>query len=87
MKLGRFAEAKKEFGSELALNPNDVQAKYHLGYVLLADQETESGVKLMREVIQSKPDFADASLRVGKALLQKGDVKAAVESSENRSEA
>ena len=36
----------------------------------------------MREVIQLKPDFADARYELGKALLQKGDVKGAVESLE-----
>jgi Flp pilus assembly protein TadD len=35
LKLGNFAEAAKEFENELALNPADIQAKYHLGYVLL----------------------------------------------------
>jgi tetratricopeptide (TPR) repeat protein len=82
LKLGKFVEAKQEFGAELALNPGDLQAKYHLGFVLLAGQETEAGIKLMREVIQLKPDFADARYELGKALLQKGDIKAAVESLE-----
>jgi Flp pilus assembly protein TadD len=36
----------------------------------------------MREVIQLNPDFADARYELGKALLQKGDVKGAMESLE-----
>jgi Flp pilus assembly protein TadD len=36
----------------------------------------------MREVIQSKPDFGDAHFELGKALLQKGDIKGSVESLE-----
>jgi tetratricopeptide (TPR) repeat protein len=82
LKLGRFAEAQKEFEAELVLNPNDVQAKYDLGYVLLAGQETERGIALMREVSLIKPEFADAHYELGKALLQKGDIDKAIVSLE-----
>jgi predicted Zn-dependent protease len=36
----------------------------------------------MREIIELKPDFADARFELGKALLQQGDVKGAIESLE-----
>ena len=36
----------------------------------------------MREVLQAKPDYGDARFELGKALLQQGDVKGAVESLE-----
>lgn len=36
----------------------------------------------MREVIRERPDFADARYEIGKALLQQGDTKGAVESLE-----
>jgi len=71
-------EAAKEFENELASNPGDVQAKYHLGFVLLAQQKTAAGIKLMSEVIQLKPDFADAYYELGKTLLQQGEVPDAV---------
>ena len=45
---------------------------------MLAQQNTVDGIKLLREVIQVKPDFADAHYELGKALLQKGDIKDAV---------
>ena len=82
LKLGKFEEAKREFNLELALNPDDLRAKYNLAFVLLAAQETARGIALMREVVQSQPDFADAHYELGKALLQKGDIKEAVESLE-----
>jgi tetratricopeptide (TPR) repeat protein len=50
--------------------------------VWLARQEFERGIKLMREVIASTPDFADARYELGKALLQQGDTKGAVENLE-----
>jgi tetratricopeptide (TPR) repeat protein len=46
--------------------------------VLLAQQNTVGGIKLLREVIQAKPDFADAHYELGKALLQKGEIRDAV---------
>ena len=82
LKLGKFEEAKKEFEAELALNPNDLQAKYNLAYVLLAGQETDRGIKLMREVILQRPQLADARYELGKALLKMGDLKGAIESLE-----
>ena len=36
----------------------------------------------MRDVIQAKPDFADARFELGKALLLKGDIKEALENLE-----
>jgi Flp pilus assembly protein TadD len=82
LKLGKFDEAKKEFEAELLLNPNDLQAKYNLAYVLLAGQETERGIKLMREITLLTPAFGDAHYELGKALLQTGDVARAIQSLE-----
>src|SRR5207253_3527385 len=79
LKLGKFDEAKREFGAELALNSNDLQAKYHLGFVLLAGQETEPCIKLMRQVIRLKPDFPHAHDELGKARLQKRESQGAPE--------
>jgi tetratricopeptide (TPR) repeat protein len=82
IKLGKFAEAGREFESELALNPEDLQAKYHLGYVSLANQETKRGMQLMREVIQADPNFGNAYFELGKTQLQQGDVSGAIMSLE-----
>jgi cytochrome c-type biogenesis protein CcmH/NrfG len=50
--------------------------------VLLAQQQTERGIKLMREVIRERPESADAHYELGKALLQHGDVAGSVENLE-----
>src|SRR5207253_141086 len=49
LKLGRFDDAASEFASELTLNPNDVQSKFHRAFALLAAQKLEQGLALMRE--------------------------------------
>ena len=49
---------------------------------MLAQQETERGIALMREIVREQPDFADARYELGKALLQKGDVKGSIENLE-----
>ena len=82
LKAGKFPDAEHEFQQELKLNPSDLQAKYHLAFVVLAQQDTERGIALMREIVREQPDFADARYELGKALLQRGDVKGAVENLE-----
>src|SRR5262249_12394515 len=51
LKAGKLAEAEREIESELALNPKDIQARYHLAFVTLEQQQIERGIKLMREVV------------------------------------
>jgi len=82
IKMGKFNEAAREFEMEIALNPKDDQAKYHLAFVLLASGEAERGIGLMRGVVAAMPDYADARFELGKALLQQGDVKGAIENLE-----
>jgi Flp pilus assembly protein TadD len=50
--------------------------------VLLASQKAEQGIRSMKEVIQLMPTYAEAHYELGKALLQLGDIKGAVESLE-----
>jgi Flp pilus assembly protein TadD len=37
---------------------------------------------MMREIVREQPEFADARYELGKALLQKGDVKGSIENLE-----
>ena len=37
----------------------------------------------MQEIVREQPNFADARYELGKALLQKGDVKGSIENLEN----
>ncbi len=60
LKAGKFQDAAREFELELSVNPNDLQARYHLAFVVLAQQETERGIKLMRDIVRDQPDFFPA---------------------------
>ena len=80
IRLNRLEEAEQEFRQELRLNHADGAAKYHLAYVLLErKQQTLQAVMLLREVIAARPDYADARYRLGKTLVEQGDVAGAIE--------
>jgi tetratricopeptide (TPR) repeat protein len=80
IRLNRLEEAEREFRQELRLNHADEVSKYHLAYVLLElKQQTPQAVMLLKEAIAARPDYADARYRLGKALVEQGDVAGAVE--------
>ncbi len=80
IRLNRLEEAEDEFRRELRLNPSDEVSKYHLAYVLIErKQQTVEAVTLLKEAIAARPDYADARYRLGKALVEQGDVAGAIE--------
>lgn len=85
LKLDKRDEATREFERELALNPNDTQARYSLADVLLAGKNVERGLALIREVIQARPEHSEARYALGKALLQRGDLDGAIDNLERAS--
>ena len=72
-------EAVGEFRAELQAHPADARAKYHVAYGLLMQQQKDQAFALLNEVVRDKPDYADAQYQLGKMLLERGDVKAAIE--------
>ncbi|MDQ2747397.1 MAG: tetratricopeptide repeat protein [Acidobacteriota bacterium] len=80
IRLNRLEEAEKEFRQELTINPNDEQSKYSIAYILLERKtNSDEAIALLREAIAARPDYADARYQLGKALIEKGDLKEAVE--------
>ena len=83
IRLNRLDEAEREFRQELALNPSDEMSKYHLAYVLLElKRQVPEALRLLREVIASRPDHGDARYQLGKTLIEQGDVPGAIENLE-----
>jgi len=73
-------EAEKEFRQELLVNPNDEQAKYSIAYTLLERKtNTDEAISLLREAVAARLDYSDARYQLGKALIERGDIKEAVE--------
>lgn len=76
---GKVDDAVGEFRAELAAHPADVKAKYHLAYGLSLQQQKNQALSLLLEVVHDKPDYADAQYQIGKILLERGEVKSAIE--------
>ena len=73
-----WPEAEQEFQAELALAPNDTDAKYNLGFVYLQQSRVDGAAKLFEEVIAAQPDHSAAQYEYGKILLDRGNVQEAV---------
>jgi tetratricopeptide (TPR) repeat protein len=76
---GKVDDSVAEFRAELDAHPGDAKAKYHLAYGLLMKQQKNQAFTLLSEVVRDKPDYADAQYQLGKMLLERGEVKAAIE--------
>jgi tetratricopeptide (TPR) repeat protein len=74
-----WADAITEFQAELALVSDDAEAKYNIGFVYLQQSKVEEAARLFTEVIAAHPDHANAQYQMGKILLDRGDLKGAVE--------
>lgn len=80
IRLNRLEDAEKEFRQELRLNPSDETSKYHLAYTLLERKtNVDEALSLLREAIASRYDYADARYQLGKTLIEKGEVKEAID--------
>lgn len=80
IRLNRLSEAEREFRKELELNSADVTAKYHLAYVLLEQkQQVPDALTLLREVVSTHPQYADAQYQLGKTLIDQGEINQAIE--------
>jgi tetratricopeptide (TPR) repeat protein len=79
LREGKIDDSVREFRAELEAHPGDAKAKYHLAYGLLMKQQKDQAFTLLSEVVRDKPDYADAQYQLGKILLERGDVKAAIE--------
>jgi tetratricopeptide (TPR) repeat protein len=76
---GKIDDAVQEFRAELVAHPGDARAKYHVAYCLLMQLQKDQAFTLLSEVVRDTPDYADAQYQLGKLLLERGNVKAAIE--------
>jgi tetratricopeptide (TPR) repeat protein len=73
-----WPEARAELQAELAINPGDADATYHLGFVDLQESKIDDAKKLFEQVIAAHPDYANAQYELGKILLDRGQLQEAI---------
>lgn len=76
--LRRPAEAGAKLRQALAENPDDVEAQYFLGALLVQENEPKPALPLLAAVIAVRPDLWGTHYYLGKAQLQLGNAKAAL---------
>lgn len=72
-----WPEAEREFRAELAMNPEDAEAKYNLGFVCLQTGKPDQAMVLFEQVVSKHPEHANAQYQLGKLLLEQGKIKEA----------
>ena len=78
MQRGDLAGARAAFEKVLRLVPNSPEGHNSLGWVLLAQGQTEEAIVHFRAALRAKPAFAQAHINLSNALVQKGDHEGAV---------
>lgn len=74
-----WSDAAAEFSAELALVPTDPDAKFNLGFVDLQQSKTDAAAELFHQILVLHPDHAKTQYELGKMLLDRGEVKEAIE--------
>jgi tetratricopeptide (TPR) repeat protein len=67
---GDLASAKQHYGRSIELNPSIAESHYLLGDVLYREgNDYPRATKFLQQAIDLAPDFTDAYLRMGSALI------------------
>src|ERR1700732_4088944 len=78
LQRGDLAGARAAFEKVLRLVPSSPEGHNSLGWVLLAQGQTEEAIVHFRAALRAKPAFAQAHINLSNALVQKGDREGAV---------
>lgn len=76
--LRRNPEAAAALRRALAENPNDVEAQYFLGALLVQQNEPKPAIPLLTSVAESRPDLWGTHYYLGKAQMLLGNARAAL---------
>ena len=78
LQKGQADEAITHYQKALQINPDNAEAHYNLGNVLLKKGSVDEAITHYQKALQINPDYAEAHNNLGNALLQKGSVDEAI---------
>ena len=79
LKQGKLEESADQFQQELSVNPGFIPAEYQLGYVRVELHQVDAAIPLLQDVVHRQADHSDAHFELGKALLEQGKPKDAIQ--------
>ncbi|MGA8029215.1 MAG: tetratricopeptide repeat protein [Bryobacteraceae bacterium] len=74
LKMNRTAEARKELGRCLALEPNYADSRYELGQLDLNEGNLDAAEKELLTAVKQNPHHAKANVALGDLMLRKGNL-------------
>lgn len=66
LKLGWYKDAAREFNKVLELNPEHIDARFHMGEIYQAQERYEDSVAELKKAISLRPGFTEAHYNLGK---------------------
>jgi tetratricopeptide (TPR) repeat protein len=75
---GQLDKATPAYRAELGIDANATSAKFKLGSLLVLNQESPEGVRLLREVLRADPSLSDAHYYLGTGLMSIGQEQDAI---------
>jgi tetratricopeptide (TPR) repeat protein len=76
--LAARAEAKKEFESELSVDPSNPYAEYGLGEIFWLNSNGHAALEHFSRAVKLSPSFADAQIDLGRVQMSLGAVDGAL---------
>jgi len=71
-------DARREFGEELTIDPNNAAAEYELGEMAREARQWDQAIEHFARAAQLEPEFTEALIGLGKSLVSAGRAQEAV---------
>ena len=71
-------DARREFGEELTIDPNNAAAEYELGEMARQARQWDQAIEHFTRAVQLEPEFTEALIGLGKSLVSAGRAQEAV---------
>ena len=76
-------DARREFGEELTIDPNNAAAEYELGEMARQARQWDQAIEHFTRAVRLEPEFTEALIGLGKSLVSAGRAREAVAPLEN----